>query len=291
MTSTTRFPSLFCHARRARRARLAVLALVLAAAAAALTGCSQEGRSIQNALPVPGLAYDMTGYTRVAVAIRDTSGTAIDSLITLVMDVRLKLQTEYRNGCEARGGIELRSIPRPDASPLPDTLLYVVTPLAHYTADEACNIGVSGDTLQTITIRGLTASGKKSVGFDDAMFLAYMEVRGLDAPPIAFNLDLKVASLGADSTLYDIRVEDVTTGLPLDGALVSVQRSGTPNILGEGTTADGGLFAFSVASAGEAGAPGDPYVVKVSYAGRITLFSVIDFPSLSRRREAIIVRV
>ncbi len=59
MTSTARFPDVF------RRARLAALALL---AAAGLAGCSQEGKTVQNALPVQGIAYDVTAFRETTFA-------------------------------------------------------------------------------------------------------------------------------------------------------------------------------------------------------------------------------
>jgi len=274
MTSTARFPDVF------RRARIAALALVLLAAAG-LAGCSQEGKTVQNTLPVSGIAYDVTAYSETTVV--DDKVPPVDTFRTTVtMDVRLKLETAYRNLCEARGGLELRQI---GTSLVP---VYLVTPLARYTADEECNVGAAGDTLQTITIHPLI---KSWYSFEVPPVFARMQVAGESGPPIEFNIRQDLATPGADSTLYDILVEDATTGLPIEGALVAVQQYGTPNILGEGTTSAAGRFSFSVAYGILPGAPGDAYVVKVSYAGRITVLEVIDFPSLSRRREAIIVRV
>jgi hypothetical protein len=289
MTPTARFPDLFRPALPARpvlRARFAALVLAAAAFAAAvvLAGCSQEGKTVQNALPVPGIAYDVTKYT----ARNDTiivNGVATDTFTTVVMDVRLKVQTVYRNGCEARGGLELRLIGADTSR------VYVVSPVARYTADEDCNVGASGDTLQTITLKDLTVVRKLTAGIPGDYVFARMQVEGADAPPFEFDIRHDLATPGSDSTLYDIEVEDATSGLPIDGALVTVQQHGTPNNIGDGVTSGGGKFQFSVAYGVLAGTPGDSYIVKVSYAGRITLFRAIDFPSLSKRREAIVVRV
>lgn len=282
MTSTARIPDVF------RRARVAALALVLLAAAG-LAGCSQEGKTVQNTLPVQGIAYDVTAF-RETTFVNDTVA-PIDTFTTNVtMDVRIKVQTVYRNLCEARGGLELRQVD--GGTPLNPEIIYIVTPLARYTADEECNVGAAGDTLQTITIRGLFKSDTGLLStLPPGTVFARMQVVGEGAQPIEFDLRYDLATSGADSTLYDIRVEDATSGLPLDGALVTVQENGTPNIIGEGTTSGGGKFSFAVAYGGAAGDAGDPYIVKVSYAGRITVFRAIDFPSLSKRREAIVVRV
>lgn len=277
MTQTARFPRVFS------RVRLAALVLA-AAAATVLAGCSEEGRTIQNALPVPGIAYDVTSYTTRNDTIK-VNGVPTDTLTTVVMDVRVKVQTVFHNGCEARGGLELR-LEGPDTA-----RVYVITPLVRYTADEECNVGMSGDTLQTITIKDLIITRKLTIGIPADAVFAQMNVTGSDGPPISFDLRHDLATPSADSTLYDIKVEDATSGLALDGALVSVQEYGTPNILGEGMTSGGGKFLFSVAYGVLAGTAGDSYIVKVSYAGRITLFRAIDFPSLSKRREAIVVRV
>jgi hypothetical protein len=276
MTSTARFPDVF------RRARIAALVLL---AAAGLAGCSQEGKTVQNTLPVSGIAYDVTAYSETTVV--DDKVPPVDTFRTTVsMDVRLKLETAYRNLCEARGGLELRVLNT--ATPRLDDDIYVVTPLARYTADEECNVGASGDTLQTLLIN---LPIKSWYSFETPPVFARMQVVGESGPPIEFEIRQDLATPGADSTLYDIKVEDAASGVPIEGALVSVQQYGTPNILGEGTTSALGRFSFSVAYGILPGAPGDAYIVKVSYAGRITLLEVIDFPSLSRRREAIIVRV
>lgn len=276
MTSTTRISGVFSPVR--------LVALVLSAvAAAALAGCGEEGKTVENALPVPGIAYDVTAYRETTV-VNDFVAPVDTFTTTGFMDVRVKVQTVYRNGCEARGGLELSEI-GPTLLPI-----RVITPVARYTSDEECNIGVSGDTLQTITIRGIAHQWTNSLVPVDPVF-ARMQVVGESGVPIEFDIRHDLATIGADSTTYDIKVEDATTGLAIDGALVTVQQYGTPNILGEGTTSGGGKFVFSVAYGPIAGTSGDPYVVKVSYAGRITIFRAVEFPSLSKRREAIVVRV
>ncbi len=277
MTSTTRIPGVFSHLR--------LVALVLAAAAAAvLAGCSEEGRTIQNGLPVPGIAYDVTAYRETTTTADDRVAPIDTFTTTAFMDVRLKIQTVYRNGCEANAELELR-LAGPDTQ-----RVYIVTPVARYTADSECNVGTSGDTLRTINVRGLALQWRNTLTPADPVFVQ-MQVEGEGNPPIVFDIRYDLATVGSDSTLYDIKVEDATTGLALDGALVTVQQYGTPNILGEGTTAGGGRFAFALPAPGAVGEDGERYVVKVSYAGRITLFRAIDFPSLNRRREAIVVRV
>ena len=104
--------------------------------------------------------------------------------------------------------------------------------------------------------------------------------------------ELRAISTRADTTtLYSIRVEDEVTGLPLDGANVRVERYGTPDVLSEGTSAGGGLYEFTVSCGGAAGSTADPYVVKVSYSGRITVLRVSIAPALCKRKELIVVRV
>lgn len=244
--------------------------------APAAAGCGQEGKTVQAVLPIEALAYDASAVT--------ITSNATDTTTTVTFDVKLKLQTTYFNGCEARGGIEVR------AEGPTDSPTYVLTPLARYTADESCNIGISGDTLQTITISDLTLT-RKDYAIADSTVLARFEARGFGAPAIAFAVDLGVASRNDTTTTYRIRIEDKDTGATLDGANVRVERYGTPDVLSEGPSAGGGLYTFPVSCGGTSGTTADPYVVKVSYSGRITVFRVAQHPALCKRREFIIVRV
>jgi hypothetical protein len=249
-------------------------ALVLALAVASLAGCGQEGKTIQTDLPVLGVAYDAT----VATVSTDTTSGAV----TATANVKFKVLTTYANGCEARGGLELRR--ENPAAPF----LYVITPLARYTADEECNIGAAGDTLQTITVRSLSLRLPPSGSVDS---VARFEVRGFGAPPIRFDLHFDDVSNNDMTTGFYVNVEDKDTGAPIDGANVRVERFGTPDVLSEGPTAGGGRYAFDVPCAGTAGEDHDRYVVKVSYAGRITIFRAAEHPALCKRREIIFVRV
>ncbi len=279
MTSTARFPDFF------RRCALPFVTVLLAVSAAFLAGCGKEGRGIESELAVDGVAYDVTDYTSRNDTIRNTSGVPIDTITTVVMSMKLKLQTPYYNGCEARGGLELRLEGTDTAR------VYVVDPIARYESDESCNIGISGDTLQTLDIVNMTITRKLTAGFPGDVLFARMRVEQLGGPPIEFDVRHDLATPGADSTLYDITVEDAATGTPLDNALVEVTEAGTPNVLGSGVTANGGKFSFSVEYGLLPGLPGDPYLVKVTYDGRIKILRVVTDPSLSKRREAIIVRV
>ena len=250
--------------------------LVLAALAPAAAGCGQEGKTIQAVVPIEALAYDASTVT--------VTTNATDTTTTVNFAVKVKIQTTYLNGCEARGGIELRA----EGSTTSPT--YVLTPVSRYTADESCNIGISGDTLQSITITNLAVT-RKDYAIADTITIARFEARGFGTPPIVFAVNLGVASRADTTTTYRVRVEDETTGLPLDGANVRVERFGTPDVLSEGPSAGGGLYEFTVPCAGTSGTAADPYVVKVSYSGRITVLRVAQFPALCKRREFIVVRV
>lgn len=251
-----------------------VRALALALPVLLLSGCGQEGKTIETTLPVLGVAYDATSATVTASTLGDT--------LTAAVNLQFKILTTYTNGCEARGGLELRN------EDLGGARLYVITPLARYTADESCNIGLSGDTLQTLTVQSIALALPRTALVDS---IARFEVRGLGAPPVRFDVNINVASYNDTATGYFVKVEDKDTALPLDGANVRVERFGTPDVLSEGPTAAGGRYAFNVSCTDSVGTPDDPYVVKVSYAGRITIFRVARHPSLCKRREAIIVRV
>lgn len=250
---------------------LLALSLVLGAAAA---GCGQEGKTVQAVLPVQGLAYDATAATV-------TSNTLGDTLAVLA-NLKLKIQTTYANGCEARGGLELRT---EGATTDP---LFVITPLSRYTADEPCNIGLAGDTLQALTINGVRLNLPRTATVDS---IARFEVRGFGAPPIRFNVNVGIASRGDTATGYFVKVEDKDTGAAIDGANVRVERYGTPDVLSEGLSSGGGHYAFNVACTDTVGTAADSYVVKVSWATRITILTVVGHPSLCKRREQIIVRV
>lgn len=264
--------------RRSDSARSALAPLLALAALVGLglgaAGCGQEGKTIQAVLPVSAVAYEATAAAVTASTLGDT--------LSATVNVKFKLLTTYANGCEARGGIEIKR-EGPDSSPL-----YVLTPLARYTADESCNIGAAGDTLQTITVNSMSLALPRTAVADS---ITRFEVRGFGTPPIRFDVNINVASYGDTTTGYYVWVEDKDTGARLDGANVRVERYGTPDVLGEGPTAGGGRFAFTVPCAGTAGSTADPYVVKVSYSGRIAVVRVVQHPALCKRRETIIVRV
>lgn len=272
MKLTTRdVQRLFAPARLARAvARVVAIGVVIA-------GCGQEGRTVQAVLPVQAVAYDATSATV-------KSGTLGD---TLFANLKLKIQTTYANGCEARGGLELRT-EGSTSEPL-----YVITPLARYTADEPCNIGLAGDTLQTIAINGVKLSAPPIVisGTVQTDSITRFEVRGFGAPPIRFDVNVGIGSHGDSATGYFVKVEDKDTGAAIDGANVRVERFGTPDVLGEGTTSGGGRFAFNVACTDTVGTNADPYVVKVTWSGRITILTVVGHPALCKRREHVVVRV
>ncbi|MEO6461947.1 MAG: hypothetical protein ABIP29_02640 [Candidatus Eisenbacteria bacterium] len=250
---------------------LLALSLVIGAAAA---GCGQEGKTVQAVLPVQGLAYDATSATVTSNTLGDT--------LSVLANLKLKIQTTYANGCEARGGLELRT----EGSTTDP--LYVITPLSRYTADEPCNIGLAGDTLQVLTVNGVRLNLPRTATVDS---IARFEVRGFGAPPIRFEVNVGIASRGDTATGYFVKVEDKDTGAAIDGANVRVERFGTPDVLGEGLTSGGGYYSFNVACTDSVGTADDSYVVKVSWAGRITILTVFGHPSLCRRREQIIVRV
>ena len=256
------------------RGGLALVVSLLGATA----GCGQEGKTIQAVLPVQGLAYDAISATVTT----DTLGN-----MTVGANLKLKIQTTYANGCEARGGLELRS------EGTTDEPLYVITPLARYTADESCNIGLAGDTLQTLTINGLLLALPRRVLPGNTVAtdsIVRFEVRGFGTPPIRFTVNTGIAAQDT-ATGYYVKVEDKDTGVAIDGANVRVERYGTPDVLAEGPSAGGGFFAFNVSCADTVGTAADSYVVKVSSSARITILTVFGHPALCKRREQIIVRV
>jgi len=265
MNSTARFPDVF------RLALAVVVALVLGST---LTGCSQEGKTVQDQLLVQAIAFDASKVTVGSNSIVGTDSALVDLVI--------KLQTVYANGCEARGGLELRS-----EGPLLEPL-FVIVPAVRYTADEPCNVGLAGDTLQSITVRNLALDGWSATLIDS---IVRFEVRGLGGPPFRFNVNASVASRGDTATVFYVLVEDKETAAPLAGAIVRAERSGTPEVFFEGPTGADGRAVFQVSCSGAAGDVAAPYLIKVSYAGRITIFAVQDPPALCKRRETIIVRV
>ena len=280
MTPTTENVQKSCAPLSSVQLPALLLSLLVALSAALATGCGQEGKTIETALPVQGLAYDAQNVVVASNTLGDT--------VVAIMNVKFKIQNVFTNGCEARGGLELRTEGSNEEP------LFVITPVARYTADEDCNVGLSGDTLQTIAISGVRVGvpvirdGQGRVLTDS---IARFEVRGLGNPPIRFDVNVNVASRGDTATGYYVLVQDRETTAPAAGAFVRVERYGTPDLLGEGTADANGRFAFNVACSDTAGANADPYVVKVTYNSRITILTVAIAPALCKRREQIIVRV
>jgi len=280
MTKTTRDVQKWCPPFLFARTTAPLLSLATAALAALAVGCGQEGKSVETVLPVQGLAYDAPNVAIVSNTLGDT--------LVAIMNVKFKVQTTYANGCEARGGLQILT-EGPEQAPL-----FVISPVSRYTADMDCNIGLAGDTLQTIQVNGVRVGIpviRDNQGRAITDSVARFEVRGHNAPPIRFNVNLGLASRGDTATAYYVKVEDKDTASPLTGAIVRVERYGTPDVLGEGATGADGSFAFNVACSDTAGRTADPYVVKVSYASRITILTVNTAPALCKRREQIIVRV
>jgi hypothetical protein len=241
------------------------MAAIFLASVPAILGCSQEGKTVQTQLPVQGVAY-----TAIFV---DT----LPSDTILTMNVRFKVQTQYFNGCEARGGIEIHSETNPS--------LFVLTPLARYTVDEACNIGISGDTVQTLNVNAIIM--KFSPTPDPPLSF---EVRGANAPPVEIQLSLDSAEL-LDSTRWEVRVQDAATAAPLAGAIVRIEDASGPEVYGEGPADANGLYVLERGCTGVVGEEDIHYVVKVSYSGRTAVLRMGSQPARCRRLESVFVRV
>ena len=233
-----------------------------------------------------GIAYDVTAYSETTVV--DDKVPPVDTFRTTVtMDVRLKLQTVVSQ--PLRGARRARVAP---GRHRPGDLVYIVTPLARYTADEECNVGASGDTLQTITIRTLVRSCGQLSRRSPGDRLRQMQVAGESGPPIEFDIRHDLATPGADSTLYDIKVEDATTGLPIDGRAGhrAAERHAEHPRRGHDLRRREVLVLRRLRDrAGHARrcVHREGLVRGAHHA----CSEAIDFPSLSKRREAIVVRV
>jgi hypothetical protein len=270
--------------RLCKRAAGASALLALAVASMALfAGCAQEGKTVETALPVQGASWDAVAVGSSAIDLVQPE----DSLL-YTMDVKFKLQTVYTNGCEARGGLELRAEGQ-DAS-----RLFIITPLARYTADEDCNVGMAGDSLQTITVRGVQVTNfgvyRQGNGtYVDSTF--NFSIRSSNPVAMAVRINSRLASLSDTVTTFRIRVEDKTLGLALANAAVRVEDGGTAALLSEGLTGPDGYYIFAIPSPGTAGSASVPYVIKVTYDGRTTNYRVLYQPALQKREEQAIVRV
>ncbi len=254
--------------------RAALLAAIFLASVPAILGCAQEGRTIQNTLPVQGAAYD-------AVAAVDT--TTNDTLRTVTMNVRFKLQTQYLNGCEARGGVEIR---REGGTFDP---LFILSPVARYTVDESCNIGISGDTVQVLTVNAIILQADSGFVIEPIDTLNF-DIRGVNAVPIRIVLRPETGGT-LDSTRWEVRVEDKDTGSTLSGAIVRIEDALGPEVYGEGTTDANGLYVLERGCLGIVGAEDVRYTVKVSYSGRTTVLRMGSQPARCRRLESVVVRV
>jgi hypothetical protein len=248
------------------------MAAIFLASVPAILGCSQEGKTVQTQLPVQGVAYS-------PIAVFDT--TVEDTIRTVTMNVRFKVQTRYLNGCEARGGIEIHSETNPS--------LLVMTPLARYTVDEACNVGISGDTVQTLTVNAIIFRADSGAVIQPSIPLNF-EVRGANAPPIEIQLDMDNGET-LDSTRWEVRVEDAATAAPLAGAIVRIEDASGPEVYGEGPADANGLYVLERGCTGVVGDEDIHYVVKVSYSGRTAVLRMGSQPARCRRLESVIVRV
>jgi hypothetical protein len=253
----------------------AVLAL---ACAAAFAGCSQEGRTIQNPVVVQGIASDVSARTRSVVF----DSTSMTSDTTWVMDVNLKVQVSFRNRCEAeKTGLEIH-LEGPTNLPV-----FVVTPIARYEADDACNIGATGDTVISLRVQTVSVTNNGTVSF---------AIRGDIPTEIPFVVDKTLPAFVDSTTRYEVKVEDQATGAALSGAIVRIERADTTELIGETTTDANGKAVVSedlVGACSSTSAPplSTPYTLKVTYSGRTTILRMRTQPARCGAVERAIVRV
>jgi hypothetical protein len=253
---------------------------LLLAAGFAITGCSQEGRTIQAANLVQGIAWDVQQRS-FTIQRNDTTTTADDDT-SWIFDLVVKVQIGVRNGCDAEKSALQLSLEGPSSSPL-----FVVTPVAIYHADDKCNVGANGDTVLTVVVNNIPVV---NAGFQS------FAVRGDIPVQIDFQADARTAAFHDSTTTYIVRVEDKDTGAPLTGAIVRVERFDTSELIGE-TTTDATGVATVVESLGAACSSSSdpplstPYVVKVSYSGRTMNLRMKVAPARCGVPERLVVRL
>lgn len=287
--------------KRARAASSAAIFLGFAALAAAAGGCAQEGKTVITQLSTPGLAVQPLNVLESVRA--DTFDVFVDPVAnhsfafppgdsirtTTVRDIDLGFDTVtlFQNGCEARGGLEIKR------EGLPNDPLFVITPTARYTVDEPCNVGIAGDTVQVLLVRNVPVSRVEGYRPDPGQpesTKVRFEVRGAGEPPIPIQILVENGAT-LDSTTWRVQVQDKTTGDPLAGALVRIESSGGPELYGEGSTDANGFYVLERTCTGTVGSEDVRYTVKVSYSGRTTNLRLGSRPARCRRLESVVVRV
>ncbi len=260
-----------------RPALLRAAALIAALAGAlALAGCAQEGKLVQNPLPVNALAttFDLIAHT-------DTTAT---------INARFKIQVHVVNGCEAQHSvIELRRI---DGNPT----IYQLLPQARYNADDKCvsDPPLVRDTVLTLDVNGLIFGKKVSNGENVVSY--QFEVATPGAASLTLVADSVVTDMTPGTSQFVVRVEDQLTGAIVGSATVAIDQlgaGGTATPLDSALTDNvTGIATVTVpAPADTAGAPNLPYRVRVSNGASLRVVSMPSFPARYLRREKIVVRL
>jgi len=258
---------------------LAVAALYAIVGALVLTGCSQEGKLVQNQLPVKAVGADFA-----IIVHTDTTAT---------INARFKVLVHVQNACEAQHNVlVLRLVGT--APPV-----YQITPEARYNADDKCALDLGGprDTVLTLNVNGILFGKKGTTSGLSADIVDYVfQVQAVGAPTLTYVVDSLVTDFTPNTAQFDVRVEDATTGAVVPGATVAVDQLGP----GGAATALDSLLTDSqgladsirvAAPADTAGAPNLPYRVRVALGARTAQLSVPSFPARLLRREKIVIRL
>ena len=239
----------------------------------AIAGCSQEGRTIQSANLVQGVAWDVSQRDSSVSTTGDTTWT---------MDLVLKVQIGVRNGCDLEKSALQLSLEGPTNDPL-----FVVTPVTIYQADDRCNVGANGDTVLTVIVNNVLVVNQGSQTF---------AVRGDIPVQIDLQANAQTSAFGDSTTTYIVRVEDKDTGAVLSGALVRIERADTSELIGETTTNASGVATIVEDLVGACSSSTDPplstpYTLKVTYSGRTMILRMRSQPARCGVSERAVVRV
>lgn len=249
-----------------RRAALALgLSLLVA-------GCASEGRTIETPLHVRGWAVDQA-YS---------SGDSVSAL-------RFKVGVETANPCEAQHVLfELQ------LTEFASILTRHIRPVARYLSDDACvNLPqASSDTTAYINITSIQTLQHRQTGNLDTLINVptnyAVDSRG--GQTVVVVIDSSVV-IGANTIRFEVHAVDDTTGAAVAGANVQIDdlTSGSPVLLGSGTTDAGGLFVFNAPVAGATGVPVLPYRVTVTSGTDVATFTVRSQPARGGSRERVFI--
>lgn len=219
----------------------------LAVAALVIAGCS-ENRSgdLRKVLPINAVAYNDS------VAQGDT--------------LFLKVQYTYGTTCERTARFEIQAVA--------GTSEYNVVPVAVYRADQVCT-GISGSDIATLRVTDV-GSGPRTFHILGSNQVINANVIGSSDPN--FVKETGIA--------FRIRVEDVSTGLPIPSALVTIRDLETNAPIADGSADANGRFDYTLPCG-----PNLSYVISAAASGRATNLIVRTPPARCGLPEFVVIRV